>query len=277
MANSAYGSGLNLDALMVPTKAATVFAAHEASLFLGGQLIPSITVPAGSASAQIPVMGAVSATKITAEATPGADLDSVLPADTKNTIALDLHAARTVVRDLGGVDPAEIGRILGNAVSASFDKDVAAAMADLTAQEVTEDLLKEVFEAVGTIRAAGETGQLYGVVNAAAYKEFMETIGSTSYAGGDMFQGQALRTGFLGSIAGVQMFVSSYLNDTNTGVTGTKAAIFGADALRIAKQGDVNLEMQRRAAAVGMDVVGSLAAGVAVIDAARGVLIKDAA
>lgn len=277
MANSAYGSGLNLDALMVPTKAATIFSAHENSLFLGGQLIPSIAVPAGSASAQVPVMGSVTATKITSEATPGADLDAVLPTDTKNTIALDLHAARTVVRDLGIINPQEIGRILGNSVSASFDNDVATAMAGLTAQEVTEDLLKEIFEAVGTIRAAGETGQLYGVVAAAAYKEVMETIGSTAYAGGEAFQGQALRSGFLGSIAGVNMFVSSYLNDTNTGITGTKAAIFGADAMRMAKQGDVNLEMERRAAAVGMDVVASLAAGVAVVDATRGVLIKDAA
>ena len=39
MANSAYGSGINPDALMVNTKAATVFTAHENSLFLGGALI----------------------------------------------------------------------------------------------------------------------------------------------------------------------------------------------------------------------------------------------
>lgn len=277
MANSAYGSGLNLDALMVPTRAATIFSAHEASLFLGGALIPSITVAAGSASAQVPVMGSVAATKLTSEVTPGVDLDAVLPTDTKNTIALDLHAARSVIRDLGLVDPSEIGRILGNAVSASFDNDVAVAMGGLTAQEKTEDMLKEIFEAVATIRGAGDTGQLYGVVSTNAYKEVMETIGSQAYAGGDNFQSQAMRSGFLGNIAGVNMFVSSYLTDANTGLTNTKAAIFGADALRMAKQGDVNMEMERRASAVGFDVVASLAAGVAVVDATRGVIIQDAA
>jgi hypothetical protein len=278
MANSAYGSGINLDALMVNTKAATVFTAHESSLFLSGGLIPAVNVPAGSVVAQVPVMGNVAATKLTAEATPGVDLDSVLPTDTKKTINVDLHAARMVLRDLGGADAGEMGRILGNSVSTSFDTDVAAVMGNLTAQEITAgDLdLDEIFSAVATIRGAGETGSLTGIVSTNAYAALMSNIGSTAYAGGD-FQTEALRNGFLGNIAGVQFFVSSYLNDTNTGVTGTKCAIFGQDAMRIAMQKNVDLEVERRAAAVGFDVVASLHAGVGLVDAARGVLIKDAA
>lgn len=277
MANAAYGSGINLDALMVNTKAATVFTAHENSLFLGGALIPTVNVPAGSAAAQVPLMGSVTATKITAEATPGADLDSVLPSDTKRTIAVDLHASRMVLRDLGGADANEMGRILGNSIQASFDTDVAGIMGTLTGQEITSGNLDldEIFAAVGTIRGNGETGQLYGVVSTAAYAALMTNIGSTAYAGGD-FQTEALRNGFVGNIAGVQCFVSSYLNDTNTGVTGTKMAVFGQDAMRIALQKNVDLEVERRAAAVGFDVVASLHAGVGLVDANRGVLIKDA-
>lgn len=277
MANSAYGSGINLDALMVNTKAATVFTAHENSLFLGGALIPAVNVPAGSITAQVPVMGSVTATKITSEATPGADLDSVLPTDTKKLINVDLHAARMVLRDLGGADANEMGRVLGNSIQASFDKDVAGVMGSLTGQEITAgDLdLDEIFSAVATIRGAGETGNLYGVVSTNAYAALMSNIGSTAYAGGD-FQTEALRNGFVGNIAGVQCFVSSYLNDTNTGVTGTKMAVFGADAMRIAMQKNVDLEVERRAAAVGFDVVASLHCGVGLVDAARGVLIQDA-
>ena len=278
MANSAYGSGINLDALMVNTKAATVFTAHENSLFLGGSLIPAVNVPAGSVVAQVPLMGSVTATKISAEATPGVDLDSVLPTDTKRTINVDLHASRMVLRDLGGADAGEMGRILGNSIQASFDKDVAGVMGSLTGQEITAGNLDldEIFAAVATIRGAGETGNLYGVVSTNAYAALMSNIGSTAYAGGD-FQTEALRNGFVGNIAGVQCFVSSYLNDTNTGVTGTKMAVFGQDAMRIAMQKNVDLEVERRAAAVGFDVVASLHAGVGLVDAARGVLIKDAA
>jgi hypothetical protein len=275
MANSAYGSGINLDALMVNTKAATVFAAHESSLFLSGGLIPAVTVPAGSMVAQVPVLGSVAATKIGSEATPGADLDSVLPTDTKVNINVDLHAARTVLRDLGGADANDLGRQLGAAVSTSFDTDVATAMGGLTAQEATSALdLEEIFKAIATIRGAGETGQLTGIVSTGSYAALMNAIGSTSYAGGD-FQTEALRNGFVGSIAGVQMFVSSYLNDTNTGATNAQCAIFGADAMRIAMQKNVDLEIERRAAAVGFDIVSSLHAGVGVVDATRGVLIAD--
>ena len=275
MANSAYGSGINLDALMVNTKAATVFAAHESSLYLSGGIIPTVAVPAGSMVAQVPVLGSVSATKIGAEATPGADLDSVLPTDTKVNINVDLHAARTVLRDLGGADANDLGRQLGAAVSTSFDTDVAVAMGALTSQEATSALdMEEIFKAIATIRGAGETGQLFGIVSTNSYAALMNTIGNAAFAGGD-FQTEAMRNGFVGAIAGVQMFVSSYLNDTNTGTTNTQAAIFGQDAMRIAMQKNVDLEIERRAAAVGFDIVSSLHAGVGVVDATRGVLIAD--
>lgn len=277
MANSAYTSGFNTDALFVPVKAATVFAAHESSLFLGGQLIPVVNAPNGVL--QVPELAAVTATKLTSEASPGVDLETVLSADTKNTISCSVYAARSVVRDLGNIDASEIGRVLGNSVSAAFDKDVMAIMGTLTGQEITAgDLdMAEIAAAVGTIRAAGETGPLYGIVGAGSYAALMNDIGGTSFAGGDLFQGQALRSGFFGTIMGVQFFVSSYLNATNTGVTGAKAAVFSADSMRIAMQKNIDLEVARRAEAVGNDVVASLHAGVGLIDAGRGVLIKDAA
>jgi hypothetical protein len=277
MANSAYASGFNTDALFVPVKAATIYAAHESSLFIGGEMIPVVQAPNGVV--QVPELASVSATNLSTEAAPGVDLETVLPADTKNTISCEIYAARSVVRDLGAIDPAEIGRSLGNAVSAAFDADVAGVMGSLTGQEITSgDLdMAEVAAAVGTIRAAGETGPLMGVVGASSYAALMNDIGGTAFAGGDLFQGQALRSGFFGTLMGVQVFVSSYLNDTNTGVTGSKMAIFGKDAMRIAMQKNIDLEIARRAEAVGNDVVASLHAKAALIDAARGVLIKDAA
>lgn len=274
MANSAYASVINTDALVVPVKAATVYAAHESSLFLGGQIIPVVNAPNGVL--QVPELANVSATTLNAEASPGVDIDAVLPADTKNTITCDLYAARSVLRDLGAIDPNEIGRVLGNAVSKAFDQATMGVIGTLTGQEITTgDLdLDEIFNAVGTIRGNGETGQLYGVVGAGSYAALMTAIGNQAYAGGD-FQTEALRNGFVGTIAGVRCFVSSYLDDTNTGVTGAKMAIFGADSMRIAMQKNVDIEIARRAEAVGSDIVASLHAKPALIDAARGVMIKD--
>ena len=274
-----YGSGINLDALVVPTQAATVFAAQENSLYLPGLIIPSVSVAAGSASAQVAVMGTVDATTVTnnGDGTQEieADFASSLPTNTKKSINLDLIAARTVLRDLGGIDPSEMGRVMGNAIAAKVDALVSAKLGALTAQEATTNLLDELYEAIGTIRAAGETGALNCVVSAAAYQGFMTVIGSSAFAGGET-QNAAMRSGFIGMIAGVPCYVSSHFNDTNTGLTNAKFAVFSGDALRMAMQGGVNLEVERRAAAVGNDIVASAAFGVDVIDATRGVVVQDA-
>ena len=277
MANEAYLSGINLDELMVNTKAATVYAAQENSLYLSGGIVPMVQVPAGSMKAQVPVMGSVTASVISSEASTGVDLDSKLMTDAQNHISLNLHAARSVVRDLGGVSTAEIGRILGNAVAKSVDTTVTSAMGSLTEQEITSGNLDldEIFAAVATIRGAGEGGELFGIVSTDAYANLMTAVGNAAFAGGD-FQTAAMRNGFFGKIAGVNCFVSSYLNNTQiAGTHNPKMAIFSGDAMRGAISGGVNVEVERRAAAVGFDVVASAAFGCATIDATRGVLIID--
>lgn len=280
MANEAYISGFNFDSMMVPTKAATVFAAQESSLYLSGQIVPMVNVPAGSVSAQVPLMGTVDADSITSEAGAGADFEAEFPSDTSVPVNLQLLASRSVVRDFGGVDTSDVGRILGNAIGAKVDALVSTELGDLTQQEIPTTggtlSIDEIYKAVGAIRGAGEQGQLFGIVSAGAYAELMANIGTQAYAGGD-FQTEALRNGFLGTIAGVQTFVSSALNDTNSGLTDVKMAVFSRDAIRGAIQGGVNLEVARRAAAVGVDVVASLGFGCAEVDATRGRIIIDAA
>ena len=280
MANSLYGSGLNLDAMVVPVKAATVYSAQENSLYLPGAIVPKIEVPAGSASAQVPLMGSVTATTITSEGAAGVapqDFDTVLPTDTKNTINLSLHAARTVLRDLGGIDTADMGRIMGNAIAEAVDKEVTSKFVGMTEQEITSGNLdlEEIFKAVATIRGNGENGQLFGIVSTSAYADLMGAIGSTAFAGGE-FQNSAMRNGFFGTISGIQCFTSSYLNNTVLGsAVNPKMAIFSGDAMRMAAQGGVNVEVARRPEAVGFDVVASMAQGAKLIDQSRSVIIID--
>lgn len=283
MANENYINGMitNYDATFVPAKAATVYAAHESSLFLGGELIPLVNAPNGVL--QVPEIAKdVDVDQITGAAPGSADIETELPTFTKNTITCDLFAARSVVRDLGAIDPNEVGRALGMAVSSKFDDQVMNVLGDLTAQEAADAAgtgvldVSDIATAVQTIRGAGETGQLYGVISHTEYAALMSDIGSTAFAGGDLFQGQALRSGFFGNIFGVQLFVTSRMNNTSTGVTNPLAAIFSADAMRIAMQKNVDLEIARRAAAVGNDVVASLHAKCGLIDATRGVMILNA-
>mgnify|MGYP003630277297 FL=1 len=279
-----YGSGINLDSMVVPVKAATIFAAQENSLYLPGTIVPNINVPAGSASAQVPLMGSVVASKISAaggETDPGADFASTLPSNTAITIPLDLHAARSVLRDLGGIDTADLSRIMGNSIASAVDKEVTKQFAFLTGQEIADPgtlNVDEIFKAIATIRGNGETGQLFGIVGTNSYAALMAVIGGTAFAGGE-FQNTAMRNGYFGTIGSVQLFVSSYLNDTDMGTTGKnpQAAIFSADAVKMASQGGVNIEVARRPEAVGFDIISSMAMGAKMIDATRGVIIENAA
>lgn len=281
-----YGSGINLTAMVTPTLQAAIYAAQESSLYMGGQLVPMTQVGQNSASIQIPLMGSVTATTISAaagETDPGVDIPNTLATNTAITVALDLIAARTTVRDLGNIDFNDIGRILGNSVANSFDKAITTVFASLTGQEqlgtVGTLTLAEIFTAVGTIRGNGETGELFGVVGTNTYAGLMNTIGSTSFAGGE-FQNSAMRNGYFGSVAGVPLYISSYLNDTDMGTTGKNpsCAIMSKDAIRGAIQGGgLNVEFGRRPEAVGFDIVASIAAGVGMVDATRGVIIENAA
>lgn len=267
----AYNTAYDLESLMVNTKAATVYAAHENSLFLTGALIPQVTLPAGSITAQIPVMGSVTAEKITS-ADPDAldDFTALTMTDTKVTIEANIYAARQVLRDLGGIDPAETGRVLGNSIQAAFDADVITAMNGFTASTSDGDpvTVDGLFDAVAQIRGAGETGALVGIVSPAEAANLMKDVGSAAYAGGD-FQTEGLRNGFIGTMAGVRMFQSSYISGANKGF------VFGADAMRIAMFKNVDLEIQRRASAVGNDIVANLHAGVGVVDATRGIKLVN--
>ena len=85
------------------------------------------------------------------------------------------------------------------------------------------------------------------------------------------FQTEVLRQGFLGNIGGARIFMSAYPSAASKGM------FFGTDAARIAMFKNVDLEVARRAEAVGNDIVASLHAGVGMIDDARAVRIATTA
>lgn len=277
-----FGSGINLTALMIPTQAATVYAAQEASLYLPGTMIPIVQVADGSASAQIAKMGTVAAQTVTnnGDGTQEIEVDMTvkLPTNTAININLDLIAARSVIRDLGRADFNDFGRILGNSIATAVDARVSANLGALTVVAPAGGaltLLDDLYTAIGTIRDAGETGPLSCVVSAAKYGDFMKVIGNAGFAGSET-QNAAMRSGYLGTIAGVPCYVSSHFNATNTGLTTPDFAVFSQDAVRMATQGGVKVEFERQAAAVGTNIVASIAFGSAVIDTTRGVTVGTA-
>ena len=236
---------------------------------MSGQLVPLIAAPTGSVKVPT-LLTAVSAESIGGSLT--GDLANQAITDTATVINCDVFGSRSVVRDLGNIDANEIGRLLGNAVAKAFDKSIFTALDSATASidsvPMTVDLC---FDAAAQIRGAGEMGALYGFLTPAQATVVLKEIGTAAYAGGD-FQGQALMNGYIGMLGGVQWFMSSNITTADTA-----GYVFGADAMRIAMQRNVDVEVARRAEAVGFDVVASLLAAGALVDASRAVKLINVA
>ena len=113
----AYNSPYNLESLVVNTKAQAIYAAHESSLFLGGNMIPFVNVPNGSMTAQVPVLAGGGVDEITTEGVTD-DLTVNPVTDTTVNISAKLYGSRAVLRDLGGIDPLDLTTQLANKVSA---------------------------------------------------------------------------------------------------------------------------------------------------------------
>ena len=256
-------SGFDLPEFMVETRAQALFTAQEQSLFLGGSLIPMITVPAGSVAAKVAKYddGSASAETI---GTGGSQEDigaaAIAPAST--LIELNLIAARHVARELGGLNSQEIGTWLGRAVTKKFDQSVIAALDAGLAAVTGAMTVDKMFEVVEQIRTNGEMGQLVAVLSPNAVRLLSNDLSTAPFAAADA-QNEALRNGFAGTVAGVRVFQSAY-------VTGAQGYVMGADAARIAMSRGLDVAMAPRIEAVGMDAVASLIAGAGVVDAARG-------
>ena len=131
-------------------------------------------VPAGSTVLQVPVLAKASAAQVDSAASPlGADdFTSTAITDSTVNIPVEVIARRTILRDVGGVNPASVGRQLGNAVAQTFDQKVTALFNDFTANTPvvgsgTNSALKvtDLTNAVAVLRANQVMGQLYAVLH----------------------------------------------------------------------------------------------------------------
>ncbi len=83
---------------------------------------------------------------------------------------------------------------------------------------------------------------------------------------------EALRSGFIGQIAGIKIFETG--NMANTGTGGDfKGGMFHKDALGLAMMQDIKIETQRDASIRGTEIVASMTVGSAIVKNNFGVKI----
>jgi N4-gp56 family major capsid protein len=268
-----------LDDLFVNIVAQARFTAEEQSLMLGLVTQYNIAGQAGK-TVQVPKYPAITAADLT-EGTAPSDTDvstssvTVTCAEVGNTVLLTDLAA------MGAGNPAEeLGTVLGNAIATKIDSDLIALFSGFStglgaAGEEIE--VSDLFKAAATLRANKVTGSMAAVVH--PFQAYQLKAGLTNtFAnpnGGDL-QNEAMRNGYVGSIAGIDVYESA--NVSIDGSDDAVAGVFAPEALAIAIKRDFNLETQRNATRRGTEMVATAIYGVAELDDSYGVKITaDAA
>lgn len=247
--------------------AEATFVASERSIMRG--LVKNYSVPMGAGgSIKVPIYPIVNASAYTGAADTEIT-NSTVSADSA-TLTIGTVALRTMVSDLARNSAAsnivaDVGRLFGEAIARKIDTDLTALFSSFTTvigNASTTITPAAIFQAVATLRSSGvPASDLYCVLHPAiAYdlKAALTTQGNTPFTAGAYGENanQAMREGFVGTLAGVPVFETSNL--ANTGTTGDyKCGLFHRDALGLAMMGDIQIETQRRASFLGDDIVAS--------------------
>ena len=269
----------NLSDLFTNIIAQARFTAEEQSLMLGLVTQYNIAGQAGK-TIQVPKYPAIAA----ADLTEGTDMSSTRVNTTSVEVTVGEVGAQVLLTDLaamGAGNPAdELGTVLGNAIATKIDKDLIAlfsGFSETLGTAGTEIAVADLFKAAATLRAAKVTGSMAAVVH--PFQAYSLKAGLTNTFvnpnGGDL-QNEAMRTGYVGTIAGIDVYESA--NVLVDGEADAVAAVFAPEALAIALKRDFNLEVQRDASLRANELNATAVYGVGELDDSFGVAITaDAA
>lgn len=281
MANSTTTS---LASLISPIVQEALFTASEKSIMRGLVREYSVANNTGT-TAQVPVYPVVTAEDLT-EGTDmsGTSADQQITTTTKSITLKEVGIMTNLtdfIRDTSEQNVvSHLGRLFGEAIAKKIDTDLIALFAGFSfdaGASNTEMTPQDLFEAAAKLRSNNAPGPYYGVFHPNAIfnvKKVLATQGNTPFGGNGQsdLANEALRNGFVGSIAGIQIFESS--NFTVDGDDDSVGGVFSQDALGLAMQNDLSMEMQRNASLRAEEVVATARYGVAELIDSYGVRIQ---
>ena len=274
MANESTSS--TLSELYTEIVAEAQFVAKEQSIMRN--LVRNYAITGGGKAVEVPIYAAVSAAAVS-EAT---DLSNTAINPTSVTITASEVGVMTTLTDLArNAAPrnvaADIGRLFGEAVAKKQDADLTAlfdgfstAVGDGTAALSAAG----VFNAASTLRAAALNLNDCAVVlhPKIAYDLKANLTNTFANSNANDLANEALRSGFVGQLAGLRIFETS--NISNTGNAGDyKGGAFHRDALALAEMQGLKIETQRDASLRADEIVATSVYGVGEIHDSYGVEI----
>ena len=255
------------------------FTAEEQSIMLGLVTRYDIGNVAGK-TVQVPKYPAISAAGLT----EGTDMSNTAVSTSSVTITVGEVGALVTLTDMAamgaGNPAAELGTVLGNAIATKIDTDLIALFDGFSTAlggAGTEITAADIFKAAATLKAAKAPGQYSAVLHPFQAYQLKANMTNTfaNPNGGDL-QNEAMRTGYVGTIAGVNIYESANL--TVDGSDDAKGAVFAPEAVAIAMKKDFNIETQRDASLRAFELNATAVYGVGELDDSYGVeMLFDAA
>ena len=235
--------------------------------------------------AEVPVYPAISAAAVN-EAT---DLSNTAVNPTSATITASEIGVMTTLTDLGASSAsrnvgADIGKLFGEAIAKKVDTDLCALFSSFTTNtggaagtELTADLL---FKAQAQLRTLSVPAPYYGVFHPKALFNLKKTLTQAGYSGTataiSEIGNEALRNGYIGRIAGIDVFENANLSID--GSDDSIGGVFHPASIGLAMKEDFKVETQRDASLRATEIVASIVYGKAVVKESFGVAITtDAA
>jgi len=277
MANESTSS--TLSELYTEIVAEAQFVASEQSIMKN--LVRNYAITGGGKVVEVPVYGTVSASAV-AEAT---DLSNTAINPTSVSITASEVGIMTTLTDLARNSAprnvaGDIGKLFGEAIAKKIDTDLTAKF-DGFSQEIGDGTTAlspaNIFNAVAVLRKnAVPSTEISAVVHPLNAYDLKAGLTNTfANANANDLANEALRSGYVGQLAGVKIFETSNMADSsgnNPGTTGDyKGAVFHRDALALAMMQDIKIETQRDASLRADEIVATSVYGVGEIHDSYGV------
>ena len=270
MANETTSS--TISELYTEIVAEALFVASEQSIMRN--LVRNYTIAGGGKSVEVPIYANVSASAVN-EAT---DLSNTAVNPTSVTITASEVGIMTTLTDLARNSASrnvagDIGRLFGEAIARKIDADLSALFTGFSTERAggagNELTVADVFEAVADLRTANAPAPYYGVFHPKQIFNIKKSLTNTFVGRDTELSNEAMRTGFVGTIAGVQIFESS--NISVDGSDDSIGGVFSQDALALAMMQDLKIESQRDASLRADEIVATAVYGVSEIHDSYGV------
>lgn len=261
-----------LDDLFANIIAQARFTAEENSLLAGLITRYEIGNQAGK-TIQVPKYPAIAA----ADLTEGTDMSSTTVSTSSVNITVAEVGAQVLLTDLaamGAGNPAqELGTVLGNAIATKMDQDIIGLFDGFSASfgATTQELsVADIFKAAATLRANKVMGQMSAVLHPyQAYALKANLTNTFANPNGGDAQNAAMRNGYVGTIAGIDIYESA--NIVVDGSGDAKGAVFAPEAMAIAMKRDFQIEPQRDASNRAWELNATAVYGVGELDDSYGV------